>query len=72
MLGTEILGLHWSEAEEILQKMQQAYQLTQTKHKQNRIFAVDESRLYVVRVTELDDGSWQVTLAAKMVKQDSK
>ena len=67
MLGTEILARPRKEAEDILRQMRQKYHLTITKHKQ-KMFAADENRLYVVRVLAMPDGSWQVTLAAKMVK----
>lgn len=65
----DILGRPWSEAKPMLEAAGTPFvwEVTRpTKH----FFSVDEQRLYVVRVTEREEGGFSVVLAAHMVPKD--
>ena len=61
----DILALPWQEAEELLQKAGIYYEWEITRPTRD-FFKTDESRLYVLRVQEYEQGI-KVTLGAKVI-----
>ena len=61
----DILALPWQEAEELLQKSGISYEWEITRPTRD-FFKTDESRLYVLRVREHEQGI-KVTLGAKVI-----
>ena len=61
----DILALPWQEVEELLQKSGISYEWEITRPTRD-FFKTDESRLYVLRVREQEQGI-KVTLGAKVI-----